>query len=132
MAQAARAQAAARDWPGSVYRAIAALCNHIAEDQFLARICLTDDFPPGPNGALHRRRFIEALTELLSDQAPQPPASSLITEASTGALWSLFHHHLIRDWSLRRQISATLAYLALAPAVGPAATIAAIQNEQHA
>jgi AcrR family transcriptional regulator len=132
MAQAARAQAAARSWAGGAYRAITALCDHIAEDQLLARVCLTDDFPPGPNGALHRQRFIDALLELLSDQAPQLPASSLTTEASTGALWSLFHHHLIRDWALRRQISATLAYLALAPAIGAPAAVAAIQDEQHA
>jgi hypothetical protein len=31
-----------------------------------------------------------------------------------------------------RRLSATLAYLALAPVIGGAATIAAIQNEQHA
>jgi AcrR family transcriptional regulator len=132
MARAARAQAAARSWPGSVYRAIAALCDHIAEDQFLARVCLANDFPPSPNGTLHRQRLTEALIELLSDQTSQFPTSSLTTEASTGALWSLFHHHLIRDWKLRRQISATLTYLALVPAIGASATIAAIQSEQHA
>ncbi|HWI95180.1 MAG TPA: TetR/AcrR family transcriptional regulator [Solirubrobacterales bacterium] len=132
MAQAARAQAAARSWPGGVYRAITALCDHIADDQFLARLCLTDDFPPGPNGTLHRQRFTEALTELLTDQAPQFHTSRLTTEASAGALWSLFHHHLIRDWALRRRISATLSYLALAPVVGAPAAIGGIQNEQHA
>lgn len=128
IAQASRAQAAARDWPGGIYRAITALCTHIANDQLLARICLTDDFPPGPSGTLHRTRLIEALTELLSDQA----YSGLTTEASTGALWSLFHHHLIRDRALHRQISATLAYIALAPAIGAPAAIAEIQSEQHA
>jgi AcrR family transcriptional regulator len=131
MAQAARAQAAARSWPGGVYRAITALCDHIADDQFLARVCLTDDFPPGANGTLHRKRLSDALVELFSYHAPRPSSSRLVTEASTGALWALFHHHLVRDWSLRRQISATLSYLALAPVVGAPATVAAIQDEQH-
>jgi AcrR family transcriptional regulator len=132
MAQAARAQAAARDWPGGVHRAIAALCDHIAEDQFLARVCLTDDFPPGPNGILHRKRLTDALLELLSDQAPPAPCLEPSHRSLHRRPLVLFHHHLIRDWSLRRQISATLTYLALAPVIGAIATVAAIQGEQYA
>jgi AcrR family transcriptional regulator len=130
LAGAARAQAAASSWPGGVYRAIAALCDHIASSAFLARVCLTNDFPPGPDGARSRQRLIAAVNDLLagSPRAARPTAPA--TEASLGALWSLFHHHVIRDWPPHHQISATLTYLSLAPAVGASSVVAAIQDEQ--
>jgi AcrR family transcriptional regulator len=131
MAQAARAQAAARTKTGGVYRAIAALSDHIAGDPFLSRVCLTDDFPTGPNGVRSRQRLIDAAVELLAGNSGSTPRPArLVEEASTGAVWSLFHHHVIRDRALRQQISATLAYLAMAPIAGASSTITAIQDEQ--
>jgi AcrR family transcriptional regulator len=130
-AEAARAKVAARSWPGGVYRVIAALCEQVAADAFLAKVCLGDDFPPGPNGALARQRLMAAIMELLCDGTPRSVRPAGLTgEASAGAVWGLFHHHIVRTWVLRRQISATLSYLALAPAVGAAKAIAAIQSEQ--
>jgi AcrR family transcriptional regulator len=131
LSQASRAQMAARSWPGGVYRAIAALCAHIAEDPFLARVCLTDDFPPGQNGLRSRQRLTAAAIELLSDDTPRiARPDRLVAEASTGGLWALFQRYLIRERVSRRQIPATLSYLALAPTVGAAGAVAAIQAEQ--
>jgi AcrR family transcriptional regulator len=129
LAQATRAQSTAHSRAGGVYRAIAALCEHISNDAFLARACLDSDFPPGTNGARSRQRVVTALMELLSDS--MPPVNPTVTEVSTGALWSLFHHHMIRDWTLRRAISATLAYLALVPTIGAPEALAAIRREQE-
>jgi AcrR family transcriptional regulator len=132
MAQAARAQSVARSWAGGVYRAIAALCDHTTQDEFLAKVCLTDDFPAGLNGARSRQRLTVALTDLFAVGAPRAiQPAPLISEAVAGALWSLFHHHVVRDWSLRRQISATLSYVVLAPAIGAADAVAAIEAEQR-
>jgi AcrR family transcriptional regulator len=132
LAQASRAQAAARSWSGGVYRAIAALCAHIAGDAFLARVCLTDDFPPGENGARSRQRLIATITEQLSEGAPRATRSSLLEiEASAGAVWAVFHRHVVTDRTLSREIAATLSYLALAPTVGAPAAVAAIQGEQE-
>jgi AcrR family transcriptional regulator len=131
LAQASRAQAAASSWLGGVYRAIAALCEHVSGDAFLARVCLADEFPPGPNGARSRQRLGLAVVELLGDGNPRAGRTGpLGSRATTAAIWSLFHRHVIRDWALRRRISATLSYLALAPAVGAEATVAAILAEQ--
>jgi AcrR family transcriptional regulator len=130
LAQAARAQTAASSWAGGVYRAISALCDHLASDRFLAAVCLNNDFPPGPDAIRSRQRLLEAITELLSDSTYQTNPSH--TAASSGAIWSLFHHHVIRDAPPRRQIAATLSCLALAPAIGAPAPVAAIQSEQHA
>jgi AcrR family transcriptional regulator len=131
IAQAARARSAADSWAGGVYRAIAALCDHIARDEFLAKVCLTNDFPPGPNGAQSRQRLVTALTELLSEGAPRTVQPAPLTfEAIASAVWSLFHHHIVRDWSQRRQISATLTYLALTPVTGAVDAVDAIRDEQ--
>jgi TetR/AcrR family transcriptional regulator len=132
LAQAARAQTAASSWGGGAYRAISALCDHVAGDPFLARVCLQNDFPQTPKGSRSRQRLAAAISELLIDAAPKSnQLTGLATEASTGAVWSLFHHHIVRDWSLRRQVAATLSYLALAPAIGAPAAVSAIRVEQE-
>jgi TetR/AcrR family transcriptional regulator len=132
MAQAARAQTAASSWGGGVYRAISALCDHVAGDPFLARVCLQNDFPPTPKGARSRQRLAAAVSEILADAAPKSDRLTRMgAEASTGAVWSLFHHHIVRDWSLRRQVAATLSYLVLAPAIGPGKAISEMRAEQN-
>jgi AcrR family transcriptional regulator len=131
LAQATRAQAAASSWSGGVYRAIAALDEHIAGDAFLAKACLSDDFPPGPNGARSRHQLIDAAGELLEDAIPGGLHSHpLIAEASLGAIWSLCRHHLLREGSTSRKISASLAYLALVPSVAASDVVDAIKAEQ--
>jgi AcrR family transcriptional regulator len=131
LAQAARAQGAGRTWPGGVYRAISALCDHVAGDEFLARVCLADDFPAGLHGERARRRLTSTVLELLSNGAEVGQRGpSLPAETTIGAVWSLFHHHVVRDWSLRRRIAATLSYMALAPVVGPTLALRAIRDEQ--
>ena len=131
LAQASRAQAAAGSREGGVYRAIAALCDYVVSDPFLVRVCLTDEFPEGGRGTRARRRLITATTELLGDSLSNSSRSTrLVTEASLCALWSLFHRHVIREWPQRREISATLAYVALAPSVGASVVETAIRREQ--
>jgi AcrR family transcriptional regulator len=133
LAQAARAQTAGRTWPGGTYRAIAALCDQVADDPLLARVCLVDDFAPGSKGARCRRRLIGSVAEQLVDSIPpELRPGSLVEEASTGAVWALFHRHIVRDWVQQRQAAATLAFLALAPVVGASAAVAAIRSEQAA
>lgn len=133
IALATHEQAHAQSWPGGVYRAIAALCEYIAGDAFLARVCLTDDFPSGARGRRSRQGLLDAIRALLAKDLPmETRLGRLATEASGGAVWSLFHHHVIRDWVRRRQIAATLSYLALAPAIGASEAVMAIQSEQGA
>lgn len=133
LAQAARAQTAARSQPGGVYRAIAALCRHIVANPFLTRVCLTDDFPPGATGMRSKQRLAGAVTELLGDEALRSdrldPSAS---EATVMAIWSLFHHHIVRSRPTTPRISATLAYFAMAPSLDRTEVIAAIEAEQSA
>lgn len=131
MAQAARAQAAARTWGGGIYRAIAAYWAQVGNDPFLAQAFMTNDFPAGTTGARSRRRVIKAMADQLLDTIPHDhrPAR-LELEASMYAASALFRRHLSSSGSSRRNLSATLAYLLLAPAIGSRAALAEIANEQ--
>lgn len=133
LARASRAQTVGRTWPGGVYRAISALGDHVAGDEFLARVCLADDFPPGSGGERARARLTSTIIELLSESAivENRHPSPVVTEATVGAVWSLFHHYIIREWSLRRQVAATLSYMTLAPVTGASAALGAIREEQR-
>jgi AcrR family transcriptional regulator len=133
LARAARAQTAGRTWPGGIYRAIAALCDQVAEDPFLARVCLVEDFAPGSRGARCRQRLLATIAEQFADSVPagsRPDGPA--AEATAGAVWALFHRHIVRDWAQQRKVAATLAFLILAPVVGASAAVAAIRREQTA
>jgi AcrR family transcriptional regulator len=131
LTQSARAQAAASSPAGAVYRAIAALCGHIAGDSFLSRVCRADDFPPGPEGARSRKRLTGAMREQLKVGAPRGKRQPrLSADATDAAAWSLFHHHIIRNRSKHHEISATLSYLVLAPLIGAQEAVEAVKSEQ--
>ena len=131
MAQAARAQAAARTWAGGIYRAITAYWDQVSGDPFLAQAFLSRDFPTGSPGARSRKRIMKAVADQLVESIPYDKRpSGLELEASMHADWALFQHHLSPKGSSRRNLSATLAYLLLAPAIGSRAALFEIANEQ--
>jgi AcrR family transcriptional regulator len=131
MSRAARAQTAAASEAGGIYRAIAALTDHVASDAFLAHVCLFNDFPCTQDGIRSRERLSRAILELLTGGSLfDRTFSQMKDEASASSVWALFHHHVVRDRPLRKQISATLSYLVLAPAIGAPAALEAIRAEQ--
>jgi AcrR family transcriptional regulator len=132
--QAGRAQIGGRTWAGGIYRAIVALSDRIASDAILAGICLVDDFSPGSTGSRRRKQLMAAVAAQLVEGVPvDKRPNGLVTEASVGAVWELFHRYVVRAPAPHRpQVAATLSYMALAPAIGPSATLAAIRQEQAA
>jgi AcrR family transcriptional regulator len=134
VAQAARAQIVGSSWGGGVYRALSAFCIQIASDSLLARVCLRDDFVAGSKGSLTRLRLVNGVSDQLRDSTPlEDRASQLTMEASAGAIWSIFHHHVLRDWVMHHpEIAATLSYMALSPALGASGAVDAIREEQAA
>jgi AcrR family transcriptional regulator len=133
VAQVVRAQAAGRTWSGGVYRGIAALCDQIATDPILASVCFADDFAQHSNGGRYRQRMIATIAEQFAYGGPLELAlGPVATEASTGAIWTIFNHHIVRDWAQRQKVAATLTYMALAPVVGASTAVAAIRSEQMA
>jgi len=133
LTQVARAQTAGRTWAGGLYRGIVALCEHIADDPTLTSVMLVDDCTTGSIGSLARGRLLESVAEQFGDSAPvkvQP--TELVSEISNGAIWTLFHHHMIRDSALRTNLAATLSFISLAPIIGADLTVASIRREQNA
>lgn len=132
LAQAARAQTAGKTWSGGLYRAISAFCDQISGDSLLMGVCLVDNFLPGSSGGRIRTQLIGTVAEQLADSAPlDEQSSALVAEATTGAIWSLFHHHIVRALAYSSpQVAATLAFMALAPVIGGPAAVAAIGSEQ--
>ncbi len=132
-AEAARAQAAGHTWAGGIYRATVALCDQFASDTLLARVCLSEDFVPGPRGRRFRQRLITSVVEQLTEYIPSEfQAQGIAKEASAGAVWTLFHRHILGNRMQRAQIAASLSYLLLTPAISAASAVAAIQREQAA
>jgi AcrR family transcriptional regulator len=131
VARATRAKAAAASRGGGVYRAVAAFCDHVSADPFLATVCLGNDFPFGPNGRRSRDRLISTLVETLTDGAPPQARNDIVLEASAGAVWSVFRRYVARTTPPQAKVTATLSYLASAPILGSTAALAAILTEQH-
>jgi len=131
LSQASRAQTAGRDASGGTYRAIAALCEQVADDPILASVCLADDFVLNSIGARSRQRVMGAFAEQFVENGPiGERASDLSIEATAGATWAIFNQHMIKGWSQRNQIAATLSFMVLAPTVGSLTALTAIQREQ--
>jgi hypothetical protein len=131
LARATRAKASAASWGGGVYRALAALCDHVSADPFLATICLGDDFPPGPNGKRFRERLTATIVETLADGAPPQARNGIVLEVSASAVWSVFRRYVAGAAPARTPIAATLSYLASAPALGATTALTTILTEQH-
>lgn len=131
---ATRAQTAGRDWRGGLYRAIAALCDLVVDDLILVNLCLADEFAPKSDGSHWRQNLIADVAEQLRRHVPPEWRSGAISaEASTAAVWAVFHHHVVRAPTHHRpQVAATLSYLALAPTAGAAGVVGAIEAEQKA
>ena len=132
LSESSRAQAAGSTWTGSTYRTITALCDELHEDPFLAAACLSDAFVPGISAVYTRRHLITAIEEQLHGAPPDRRPEPLAAEASIGSVWSILFHHVIRAASRARRprVSATLAYLTVAPAVGGPDAVDRIRREQ--
>jgi AcrR family transcriptional regulator len=122
-----------RTWSGGVYRAVAALCAHIAEDEAFARLAFIDAFAPGPTAIQRRTQLVGIATELLCESAPSGRRPDpFMAEASVGAVWGALHHQVIHGRARRLPaIAASLAFLATAPVVGAPVAAQDIRREQH-
>jgi len=134
LSRSAAAQAAGRSWPGGIYRAICTLCEQVQDNRFLANACVTRGFLLGPGTSRLGQRFAASFVEQFQHSAPEAQRpSDLVAEASANAVWALFKRQVAREPMLKRpQVAATLAYMVLAPAIGPSGAVVAIRDEQNA
>jgi len=120
-------------WPNSVYRAVAGLCQALAENQPLRRLLFIESVNAGPGGVRWRAKLITNLSSSLRDSAPPQERPSILTaEASVAAVWTLLESRA-RGGRGRCliQLVRPAAYLLLAPAIGADAAVEVIQKERH-
>lgn len=129
IAHAARAGAASRDWPRAICRAVAAFCDLAASDERLVKMLFVEVFASGPAGLRCRARLMAELAGKLRASAPAAQRPSMVAaEASLGAIWALVYTQIAAGRAARMaEISGTLAFIALAPAIGPEAAVEAIE-----
>jgi AcrR family transcriptional regulator len=128
------AHSAGRTWSGGVYRAVAALCAHVAQDEAFARLAFVDAFAPGPAAIERRTELVSTAAELLRESAPSDRQPGPLTaEASVGAVWGVLHRQVVHGQARRLPtIAASLAFLATAPVVGAHVAAQDIRREQQA
>jgi AcrR family transcriptional regulator len=118
LARVERTGRSAPDWPAAVCVTVGSLMRHIAGDPVFARCAFVEIFAAGAPGAACRERLLRSLAELLLRTAPEP-TTPIVAEAIVGAVWSIVHHHVVRDAThLLPCLTDHVAYIALAPLLG--------------
>ena len=118
----------AEDWASGVHRMIVRLCQHLAGDPTLANLAFREVFSPGPETIEWRSGMIAKLAAMLRRGAPPAQQPTVFAaEASIGAMWGVIHHLVASGSREQLPIAApVLSYIALAPAIGGAATVEAM------
>jgi AcrR family transcriptional regulator len=124
----------ASPWPGGVYRAIAGLCEALAEDRSLNRLLFLELLNAGREAARWRAEFLSHLSSSLRASAPTQERPSILTaETSMAAVWTLLESCGVRGQARHpMQLVGPAAYLILAPAIGADAAVEAVQRERAA
>jgi AcrR family transcriptional regulator len=113
----ARAKASTPYWEEGVHRAVVALCEKIAADPVLAKLCFVELMCLGSEGLHCCERFMAEIGDLICYDAPSGQSPDDIgTEASVGAIWGIIKQMVLcgREQQLP-QLAPTLTSLALAP-----------------
>jgi AcrR family transcriptional regulator len=121
----------APDWPRGVCRAVASLCDRIAREPAFARLGFTEALTLGPLAVRGRAFQAKELAEGLRAGAPiDMRPTSVATEASIGAIWTILQHQAVAAGagSLRR-FAPTISLMVLAPAMGADAAVESIRRE---
>jgi AcrR family transcriptional regulator len=122
--------ARAKTWPTAFHRAVAVLCERIAQDRTFARLTFVGGVPPGPTGIRLRERLIAIAVEWLRRSIPSAcRPSELAAEASVAAAYDAIKRQVAAGHISRPARQAEqLTFLLLAPSIGGPAAIAAVQD----
>jgi AcrR family transcriptional regulator len=129
--RAERAISHAGKFSGS-YRRVEALCREFSQDVVLREICFGE--MTGWDAALKLRRHLEVkalLVEFIAESAGlSADTEGSTVEASVGAFWGVAQSEVVRGpYGTLPQLAGPLAYLILAPTIGPEETITAMRSE---
>jgi AcrR family transcriptional regulator len=120
----AAAYFSAKQWPERIWRCLGTLLEVIAQNQPLAHLRLVECYSAGP-AAIHRaeditRSFAIFLEEGYGYRARGRRLPRLCSHVITGAIFEIIQHHVAaEDYAGLRRSLPVLAYIAIAPFVGP-------------
>jgi AcrR family transcriptional regulator len=119
---------ASSTWPEAVYKGVGAFIEYLVAHQALLRIAFIDLFEVGPGMVAKMTRSVEGFTKLLTESGPEPQRGPAVArEAITGALWGIICTYVANDRLSRLpSLVDQLAFIVLAPYVGPKAAIETI------
>lgn len=116
-ARAALAKATSDSWQEGVRLAMAALCDQVARDPALARLCFIELDGLGQPGLLCGERLMAEIGDLICHDAPSDQCTDdLATEASTGAIWGIMRELVAAGQRQQLpRVAPMLTSLAIAP-----------------
>lgn len=130
VAEATVAFSSASSWEQGVCRAILFLCERVASDSVFASICFDKVFVAGVAASRARESVTANVVERLRKSIDVSDGDDLSLEASIAAIWDTIHHDVVAGMAGRTPHSASaLAYLMLAPLVGPEEALISIRAE---
>lgn len=122
----------ADSWEQGVCRAMGAFMSHLVAHEALLRIAFIDLFEVGPAMIGRMTSSVAELTAMLTESGPPPQrAPEIVRELVTGAVWGVISS-FVSNKRLSRMPSLVdhLAFIVLAPYIGPTAAIEAIAAAQ--
>lgn len=123
-------------WPERVWLALAAVLDYLTAHPDLARICLLEAPAAGPAAVArtneNRAAYGLFLAEGYHQGGQAPPPLPIGTEATIAAIEALLRRHLLSGRTDLREALPQCAYVALAPFIGPEATIDAVAERARA
>ncbi len=124
----AESTAEASSWAESVHMGMSAFVEYLLAHQALLRIAFVDVFEVGPAMIGWMTKAIEALTELLVREGPEPRRGpEVAAEAVTGAIWGIISSYVANGRLARLGgLVDHLTFVLLAPYVGPKGAVEAI------
>ncbi len=120
----------ADSWEQAVCSSMQAFLDHLLARRALLRLAFIDLFEVGPAMVGRMTRSVDALTAMLTEQAPAHPRGGPIArDAVTGALWGIISTHVSNDRLARLpSLAEHLAFTVMAPHIGSAAAVRAVRQ----
>jgi AcrR family transcriptional regulator len=137
LARAKEAEELGRTWAGGLYRAAEMICAEVAADRLFAGLCfgrVAEAAKARAASVERRERLLAEVTAHIREDAPaESYPGDLEVEASLEAACALLGAKAAGGGSAAGgsapPVAATVAYLVLAPLIGPDATLATIREE---
>lgn len=113
---------AATDWPAAIHESLTALIHFLAAHPNFGRLGFSALAGPGEGLSAHAHELLDDFAALLTRgyELNDTPPAAIASAAVTAAIWENIRHEAVRGrMHLLGALSDQLAYLALAPFVGP-------------